>query len=210
MRFDNIMNFDDHRVIEWCHNQDVVGVPENHGQPWTPNQDRHLIQCYEKGWPVLAIARFLKRGCYAIVCRLWHHDLDWRKVMIEYKHTPLNVGPTIAELRGMSVDFIVIDETSNFPFHPKEKVMKENINGRFWMIQNSNIKTSNGLHCKDKFGRSMVEWPGRSIFNTKAEADLAAKDMAQRFPDSKFYVMEAVSMYETAKPPVKCVTFRKR
>lgn len=226
MNFHNIIHHDDERVVEWCHQQDIPGVPENHGLTWTTDQDNHLIRCYKKGWPVLAIARFLKRGCYAVVCRLWHHGYDWRKVLFEYKHTPLNIGPTIAELRGMSTDFIVIDEASsfkvadwqkvydhvksNFPFHPKEKVMKENISGRFWMIQNGDIKAVDGIHCKDKFGRSMVSWPGRSIFPTKAEAVLAAKDMAAQFPDSKFYVMEAVSVHETTKPPVKSTTFKSR
>lgn len=77
--------------------------------------------------------------------------------------------------------------------------VKRMIRGKFWMVQSHIVAPE---FKNDRFGRPTVDWPGRSIFMTRKEAEDCAQALTKQYPDHAFFVMEAVEMV-AAKGPVE-------
>lgn len=75
----------------------------------------------------------------------------------------------------------------------------ETPDGKFWMLQNGEMRPVSNT---DTHGNRILDYPGRSVFTDKPTAAAAAKEMAKRHPDKKFYLMEAVEVFETKRPPI--------
>lgn len=54
-------------------NDSQVAVPENHGKPWTPEEDKQLLSRYHSKLPIEEIAKKHKRGIGGVQSRLAKH-----------------------------------------------------------------------------------------------------------------------------------------
>lgn len=75
--------------------------------------------------------------------------------------------------------------------------VKRKIRGKFWMVQSHII---NPAVKDDRFGRATVEWPGRSVFSSRADALTCAEALAKQHTNHAFFVMEAVEMVSVNDP----------
>ena len=66
------------------------------------------------------------------------------------------------------------------------------LTGPFYMIQSGHLDPGK----KDKFGRPILNWPGRSVMETPEAALEGAQVLAKENPGTKFFVMKAVEMCE--------------
>ena len=50
-----------------------ISIPENHGKPWTPEEDKQLLSRYHSKLPIEEIAKKHKRGIGGVQSRLAKH-----------------------------------------------------------------------------------------------------------------------------------------
>ncbi len=74
---------------------------------------------------------------------------------------------------------------------PPLKSDESHVEHPFWMIQSSALTPG----AKDKFGRQVLYWPGRSVFKTKEEAEQGAAVLATEHPGTTFFVMASTEGY---------------
>lgn len=79
---------------------------------------------------------------------------------------------------------------------------KRQIRGKFWMVQQDVLA---GESQRDRFGHDTVDWPGKSVFETKKAALEAANALAKKNPGRGYFVMEAVTMTSTSDPVTNTV-----
>ena len=163
---------------------------ERAGEPWDGTEEAHLRNRVHNGATLQTLCEVHQRTRGGIESRLLKLGFD---------------------LGRMRVDFFSGFEPPHAVWYNDEEgryLMRNEpsgrLKGRFWMIQNDGLSGN-----KDSYGHARLSWPGASVFETKAEAVEAAREMAQRQPNDKFYVMEAVALIETTKPPVKVTTWKK-
>lgn len=54
-------------------NDTEVSIPDNHGKPWTPEEDKQLLSRYHSKLPIEEIAKKHKRGIGGVQSRLVKH-----------------------------------------------------------------------------------------------------------------------------------------
>ena len=54
-------------------NDTPVSIPDNHGKPWTPEEDKQLLSRYHSKLPIEEIAKKHKRGIGGVQSRLVKH-----------------------------------------------------------------------------------------------------------------------------------------
>lgn len=65
------------------------------------------------------------------------------------------------------------------------------VDGKFWTAMRLDVRTSLGATAHDRFGRPMLEWPGRSVYESREAAERVVAELALRMPQSP--VAEAVA-----------------
>lgn len=77
------------------------------------------------------------------------------------------------------------------------------LDGKFFMVQRADLGANTSTNCKvDNYGNPTLEWPGRSVYGTREEAEQVAAALAAKSPGYPFVVMEAVAAVAQAAPAV--------
>lgn len=180
----------------------VHGSGQTSRQMKTAPMGAVFVWCgYDLSYPK-SLAHALGRTDLVVVKPTWFSMEEWgdnvRHVVIDHA-TEL----TTAQKRGYQA----------FRIHMRAKYVRDTtrhewrvdtipaqlnqVRGKFWMIQSDRVAPESK---KDKFGRFTLDWPGRSIYNTKKEALEGAKALAKMHPEISFFVMEAVQTVSVKEP----------
>lgn len=73
------------------------------------------------------------------------------------------------------------------------------VDGKFWTVTRLDVRTSLGATAHDRFGRPMLERPGRSVYESREATERVAAELALRMPQSPFAVAEAVAAFASPR-----------
>lgn len=72
------------------------------------------------------------------------------------------------------------------------------LDGKFWTIQRGDVAPNKF----DRFFNPRLEWPGRSVFFEREQAEQIATKLASKYTEYPFIVMEASAAFAAAQQPV--------